>query len=212
MTRMADSIPTPFSDPDVPAVLRPIISRMQATIDTYTAGLLAGEMTPEEWESAMSVLIARYHGTALRAGQGGGGLSEAAQAVLQGLVGVQLAFLANFAHVIRTAGPNLAEYAARFRARALSYALAVKTAHTYGDMIRQTGRVWPVAAVPGQGTQCGSNCLCSLEYQVYDVENGDADIYWRRSTEDSCQTCLERERLWSPMKIRDGRLVVDYAL
>lgn len=183
---------------------------MQATIDTYTAGLLAGELTPDEWEGAMSVLIARYHGTALRAGQGGGGLSEAAQAVLQGLVGVQLAFLANFAHVIRTAGPNLAEYAARFRARALSYALAVKTAYAQGDIIRQVGRPLPLPAMPAQGTTCQANCGCFWRIVPVDPSTVSYDGYWVRGKTDSCQVCLERERLWNPVRIRDGRLIVDY--
>lgn len=174
--------------------------------------LLGGSLTPAQWQDEMSVLVARYHAAALRAGQQDSALSEAARGLLEGMVAVQMAFLDNFGHVVRQAGPALQEYGARFRARARSYGLAIKTAYTYGDMIRQTGRVWPIAAAPGQGTQCGQNCLCSLEYQVYDAEKGDADIFWRRHSSDSCQTCLERERLWSPMKIRDGRLIVDYSL
>lgn len=50
------------------------------------------------------------------------------------------------------------------------------------------------------------NCGCSWEVQTLDATKGDFDAYWRRSKDDSCDTCLERERLWNPVEIRGWEL------
>lgn len=51
-----------------------------------------------------------------------------------------------------------------------------------------------------------SNCKCSWEVVEVDADAGDYDAYWRRASDDSCQSCLEREARWSPVRIRGGVL------
>lgn len=52
-----------------------------------------------------------------------------------------------------------------------------------------------------------SNCKCTWRIEVLAAEQGNYDAYWERNVEDSCQTCIEREAQWSPVRIRGGELL-----
>lgn len=192
-----------------------IIAQFETAVSSLMDELEEGRITAVQFRERMGELIASYHNWAWVSGQQDQILSPAAESVLNGLIAAQLAFLAGFVHVIRSAGGNIGPYINRFRARGKSYAGAVKTAWQHGDIVRQVGRVLPLPAMPTQGTQCHNNCGCNWRIVTIDAENGDYDAYWEREKDDSCQTCLERERLWNgpngdgsnPVKIRNGRLM-----
>lgn len=55
-------------------------------------------------------------------------------------------------------------------------------------------------AQPKDGSsECKDNCGC--EWDIQAVEGG-WDCYWRRSKDDSCDTCLQREADWNPLHVR----------
>lgn len=150
------------------------------------------------WRGDVARLLALYHTAALLAGQGGIDLGAAAQALLVRQVGTQLRFLDRFALQIETD----ATWDARRAARALSYAAGLKSTYWRGatDML-------PLPAMPAEGTLCLNMCGCKWRIVWLDRKNRDADCYWERDKDDSCATCIARERAWSPLRIRGGELI-----
>lgn len=200
---------TPMASLDtLPPALRPLIEQFLADATGYMAALENGSLTIPAWRRVMAESLARYHTAALMVGQGSTELTPEVLRLLENTVDVQLSFLDNFARVME-ATPADGQQWAMWTARAQMYAESPISSFAEGDMIKQTGRIWPVAAVPGQGTQCGGRCRCVLRYDVMDAERGDADIYWVLGVEDSsnCQTCQIRAQEWNPMRIRDGVLL-----
>ena len=195
-------------DDSEPSTLLPLILAFQGDIDNYMDALIAGDITPEEFEELMSKALALYNLGALRAGQGFDEVSQEARVRIDGAVALQLGYLVGFTAVLAAglAGKKLADLTKRFRARAKSYSYSLRTSWADGDVIRQVGRVLPLPAMPAQGTQCGSNCKCKWRIVVLSKKDGDYDAYWERHSSDSCQTCVVRERLWSPTRIRGMQL------
>lgn len=153
----------------------------------------------KQWLEVMRALIARYSVAAMMLGQGSPVLSKAARTAVKHYVGIQFAFLDNFALVIQ----NAEAWENGWNSRAESYAAAIKQPYWQGKT-----KMLPLPAMPAEGTQCHNNCGCEWEIQEIDGKAGDYDAYWRRSKDDSCQTCLERERLWNPLEIRGGMLQI----
>ncbi len=202
---------------ELPPTLRPLIERFQGDIDRLMDALISGQLTAEGWVANMEEAISLYHMVALAAGQQDSTIRPETKKLLDDLIDVQFAFLAGFGSLVGTVsvGKRLEEMANRFRARARTYALAVKVAWHEGDAIRQAGRPLPLPAMPAQGTQCLNNCGCNWDIVTLDNEAGNFDCFWVRGKDDSCQTCLAREALWNgpggdrsrPVQIRKGRLV-----
>jgi hypothetical protein len=186
----------------LPADLARTIERAINDIDNASILVAADQITPDEWQREMETAIARFHETAAMVGKQSSDVAEL-QPTIDRLVAIQFAFLENFADDIRGEG-----WLDRYAARAQMYGSAIKQAYWHGDVIRQTGRVLPLPAMPAEGTQCLSNCKCRWRVETLDDANGDYDAFWERHVEDSCQTCLEREASWSPVQIRGGELIV----
>lgn len=161
--------------------------------------LESGIITVEQWEDAMARLIARGSLAGMRLGlqQLEGDLPPQAQRAVAQHVQAQFGFLRDFALEIQTSD----EFRAGWRSRAAQYAQSVKVPfwRGYSGML-------PLPAMPAQGTQCHMRCGCSWWIVEVQPEVGDFDAYWVRGKADSCQTCVERERLWSPIRIRGGEL------
>ncbi|HLC05543.1 MAG TPA: hypothetical protein VJK02_21095 [Anaerolineales bacterium] len=162
-----------------------------------TQRLGTGEIDQAAWEKGMQELIARYQTAALMLGQGSDEIDEKAATILLNMTDDQFAYLANFGAEIVSAE----EWQAGYEARAEGYAGAIKEPYWTGEV-----DFLPLPAMPAQGTQCRTNCGCSWRIEVIDDAEGDYDCYWERSKDDSCDTCLEREAQWSPVKIRGGLL------
>jgi len=185
----------------LPADLRAVIERAIAQIDNVSTLISLELLTPDEWQREMTGIIDKFHQEAAEVGADGADLAELS-ATVQRLVAIQLAFLENFAADIR--GTDWLE---GYAARARMYGSAIKAAYWHGDIIRQVGRVLPLPAMPAEGTQCLSNCLCGWRVETLDAEQGDYDAYWERHARDSCQTCIERGAQWYPVRIRGGALL-----
>jgi hypothetical protein len=177
-----------------------LTERLKELIDLATDGLIADLGSSAEYQEIMSELLVRYHTAAYLVGAGTDTVSDAARAKITGGVASQLAFLERFVTEIQGAE----EFEAGWQARARSYAESVKVPYWTGRT-----KVLPLPALPGEAfsTQCGQACRCSWEIRTIDAEKGDYDAYWiYGKAEIHCQSCIERENTWNPLRIRDGEL------
>lgn len=182
---------------DLPRPLRWLIQSLLDAIGEWWSDLGAGDMTLGEWFATMRDALAEYHLAAFMAGNGSEDVSDQALDKIADLVNVQLDYLQGFKAELQTK----ADYQAGAAARAESYAPAIKVPYWTGRTA-----VLPLPAMPAQGTQCHNNCKCKWDVKTIDAAKGDYDAFWVRHSDDSCQTCLEREAQWNPVLIRDGVL------
>lgn len=185
----------------LPPELQRVIERAISQVDDLSRQVASGSLAPDEWQAAMERLIARYFQTAAMAGLGAEDISLLEPAISR-MVDIQNDYLANFKAEIVSGG-----WVDAFAARAAMYASAIKQGYWLGDVVKQVGRVIPLPAMPSEGTQCLSNCKCAWRIETVNADRGDYDAYWRRHASDSCQTCVEREAQWSPVRIRNGELL-----
>jgi hypothetical protein len=152
----------------------------------------------ESWQAEIARQLARYHAASLMAGAGVDTLTPQARVKVTQDLATQLKFLSKFGVEIQDG----AQWEKGWSYRAASYANSLKIPFNRG-----TTKMLPLPAMPAEGTQCHGNCGCNWEIAELDGD-GNADAYWRRAKDDSCGTCIQRERDWSPIKIREGVLQV----
>ena len=187
----------------VPPQLRPLLIRFRGNTAELMQALLDGRITTEGWLTDMEAQIARFHLAAYMRGAQQTAVPPYVRDWLESVIAVQLGFLANFGMVLNAAGPKLQDFSKQFAARAQMYTSAIKVAYWQGDIVRQVGRPLPLPAMPGDGTtQCGGSCGCNWVIKTLDREAGDFDATWKRGKTDSCQQCIEREKMWAPLRIR----------
>lgn len=180
----------------MPRLLSRLIARALVAVAHLTAGLLGGRSSVGGWQSGMGDTLTRYHVAAYLAGSKQRTLSDAARQVLGATLDQQFGYLGRFADQLR-AGP-----VAGTAARAAMYAQGIGASYWHGAT-----EGLPLPAVPKDGTtQCKTRCGCAWEIRQLDGDKN-YDCYWRRGKTDSCQTCVQREADWAPLRIRDGRLV-----
>jgi len=185
-----------------PEPLQQIMTRMGQDVERLSFRASRGQVSLEAWYEQMRQLIEQYSAEAYTEGSLETEITPEGQAMVNRSARVQIAFLENFKNDIEANGWQPA-----YAARAQMYASAIRQNYWHGDIVGQVGRVLPLPAYPAEGTQCLSNCKCSWEIETVNAEAGDYDGYWRRGSDDSCQTCVEREAQWSPVKIRGGMLL-----
>jgi hypothetical protein len=178
--------------------LEELIRRFEAELTTIMDTLASGELSVIDWQLQFEALIARYSAAAMMSGFGSSVLSETALRALGADVAVQFGFLDGFTLAVQDAD----EFSAAWRARADMYAKSIKAPYWRGKT-----RMIPLPAMPAEGTQCRTNCGCSWDIRTVNEEQGDYDCYWTRGKDDSCQTCIQRERDWSPLRVRGGVLL-----
>ena len=57
-------------------------------------------------------------------------------------------------------------------------------------------------AMPGVRTSCHSNCKCNWDIRKLEGE-GNWDCHWRISAVESCDECLQRQRVFNPLQVRN---------
>lgn len=150
------------------------------------------------WEQEIARQLARYHAAAMLAGSGAPTLTPAMKTAVTRDLATQLHFLRKFGIAI-TDG---AAWERSWNSRAQMYAESIKIPFNRGIT-----KMLPLPSMPCEGTTCLTRCGCFWE--ISEIEgDGNADAYWRRGKDDSCQVCVQRERDWSPVKIRDGVLQI----
>lgn len=181
----------------MPSSLDFLIERLAQLIRTSTGAL--EEAYPDgvdSWQEEVSRQLARYHAAAMLTGANVDSLTPAMSAATQKDLAVQLRYLRQFGVAIQDAG----EWQAGWQARAAMYARGIQIPYWQGAT-----KLLPLPAMPAEGTACYTNCKCSWEVDTLDGDNS-YDAYWRRGADDSCQTCIQREAEWSPVRIREGVL------
>lgn len=183
--------------------LESLITRLQNLIDAAT-GKLEANLTPRqirEYHEIMEELLSRYHLAAYMVGAGTEEISEKARAKIVEGVANQLAFLQGFITEIE----DNDTFVMGWEARARMYGESIKEPYWVGKT-----KILPIPSVPGSGdTQCLTNCKCFLEVKNYNEAKGNADVYWRLTPSENCQTCKQRAQEWNPLKIRNGVLLSD---
>lgn len=170
---------------------RLIATATQALEQSYPDGVAA-------WQAEIARQLARYHAASLMAGAGVDTLSPEARVKVTTDLAAQLRWLGKFGVEIQDG----AQWQAGWNSRAASYATSIKIPYNRG-----VTKMLPLPAMPAQGTNCYGNCGCLWEIDELDGD-GNADAYWRRAKDDSCGVCIQRERDWSPVKIRGGVLQI----
>lgn len=178
-----------------------LITRLQSLIDAAT-GKLIDNLSPaqiSEYHEVMEELLSRYHLAAYMVGAGTQTVTGLArERVLNGIAG-QLAYLDVFIDEIRDADTGEMGWMPRARMYGESIGEAYWAGKTKG---------LPLPSLPKDGTtQCLTNCSCKWEIKTIDEGKRNYDAYWRRGAQDSCQTCIERENTWNPIRIRNGVLL-----
>lgn len=181
--------------------LESLITRLQKLIDAAT-GKLQDNLSPSQikaYHTIMEELLTRYHLAAYMVGAGTQQVSDKAREKVQEGVANQLAYLEVFVEEIE----NHDEFVMGWEARARMYGESIKEPYWNGKV-----KLLPLPAMPGDGTtNCKTNCGCLWEVKAVNASKGDYDARWRRGLQDSCQTCIERENTWNPLRIRGGVLL-----
>lgn len=151
--------------------------------------LAAGVLTLAQWQARMKEELRKLYALQLLAATDGdtAQLQDADWQALEPTLQVQYSYLAGFAGAI-VAGISTAE----LTARAAQYTRA-----SQGVFWRKTLGDYTLPAYPGEGTVC--HCGCSWE--VIEHDDGSVDAYWRRTLNDSCEICIQREQDWNPYHI-----------
>lgn len=167
-------------------------------IETLTQDLRSGKITWQVWLEEMSGLLSTGALTGAMLGEDSTELPQQLLAVVEEAVAAQYSYLDNFATQIATTSD--AEFQAGWEARAASYANSVKIPYWKGKT-----KMLPLPAMPAQGTQCMGNCKCQWDIKPIRLNWGRDTVGWRcswvRHANDSCQTCIQREKDWKNLVI-----------
>ncbi len=176
-----------------------LIALMLLDVQKLMRALESGASSVELWQKRFSAALAQYHTAEYLVGQRNRALTDPGRRYLKQTVEAQIGFLNNFATEIQDA----AAFQKGWDARAAMYAQGIGQSYWKGAT-----KMLPLPAMPRDGTsQCLTNCTCSWEITELDGD-GNYDCYWKLgATERHCQTCPQRAQDWSPLQIRDGRLV-----
>ena len=185
-------------------LLSALLAQYSVQVDELMDLLEAARITPKAWRDRMAALLARYHYASMIVGGGTTAIPPAGLAILTQTIGSQFSYLNNFYIQVVAAEA----FKNSWRARAQMYTRSASSSFWDGYIYQKAGRFLPIPAVPGDGsTQCLSNCRCSLRVVTKDEETADFDVYWDLNPAEHCQTCIERAKQWSPLRIRGGVLV-----
>jgi hypothetical protein len=186
-----------MTDPTPQPSLDRLVRRLTLLIGAATQTLEGDMARVSAWYNEVGTQLRRYAPAAYLNGAGTDTLSKAARRAVEADIQTQLQFLKQFAIEIEGA----AEWQAGWNARAAMYARSIQVPYWRGKT-----KLLPLPAMPGDGsTQCLTNCGCA--WDVQEVGEDSFDAYWRRAKTDSCQGCVQREREWAPLQIREGVLL-----
>lgn len=188
-----------YSDfpPDLAYLLREIEREINALFDEFESSeikAIGGSLAV--WQGKMESILTRFHQAAYMVGAKVKDLVVKDIQSIKDFVTLQLNYFRNFVEEIKTAGTKLWK---QWRNRSIRYGEAIKTLYWKGK-----NRDIPLPAQPGEGTFC--HCGCYWDVTTLDENKGDFDAYWRRGKKDSCDICVEREKIWKPLRIRNWEI------
>jgi hypothetical protein len=164
-----------------------------------------GELTAADWQGRMETELRSLHAIAALLATGGAhALTAPIQRLVRDATEAQINTLHRWMQSSALPTPRVSE--AMLRARAQLYAGAATT--TYAR-VRIAALGLPTLPVyPGEASACAMNCLCFWSLTPLDGA-GNFDMFWHRTAEESCPQCQMRERVFNPLRIRNG-LVMPY--
>lgn len=180
----------------------PLITTVAADLRASLDGLESGMQSVDDWHEETVTLISVGHTAAYMDGSGKAyaDLSNEDLATIQARVQGELAYLDAFADVIQAGSESGQLDWDKWRARAASYAKALKATESAGKTA-----LWRLPAQPGQDSPCLSSCQCVWDVQVLSEEELNADAFWRLGGAEHCPTCTQRAARWNPLQIRGGQ-------
>lgn len=83
-----------------------------------------------------------------------------------------------------------------------------QSSHATFEVGFQVGIGMPILpAQPGIRTDCLTNCKCRWIIRRL-AGDGNFDCFWRLAPAEHCDTCLARARLFNPLQVRNGRILM----
>ncbi len=192
--RMAGSGRTTLPRLDSGAIER-VYSTLQQRMDELSDLYANKELLPDEWFIRMERELRVLHTTLYQQGRGGT-LTPDDLARIEARVKAQVEFLNGFRDDL-AAGKLTPE---QIRARARMY-LANGQASLQEGATARLGFILPSYPKDGS-TICKTSDLCF--WRIVQVGPNHFRASWRTRPAENCQTCLNRERLWSAIDIIDG--------
>lgn len=201
---------TPSEPPpreDVDAQMARLIDEYNHTVDRLVAELEAGRATIGQFVGAMPSLIKEHQlAAAVIASGGEDRASPQVLALAQRNVSEQLAYFDQWkAELLQQAVEGKLPSTAYIANRAKMYGKAALTTAQQAQVEAQGLPDLPF--YPGQATRCRVNCRCYWDIKPVNVERGDYDCFWQLGAAEHCTTCLARNRIARPLKVRGGEIV-----
>lgn len=179
-----------------------LLAQMRQDVEEIVADAKAGRLDPRGFHVLMEETIVEYHTAASLLASGRARVIDLAPETRQRLeetIDFHLDHLDRF----RDEWARSGEWKNGYAARAHLYEGGVKASYAAGQADTAFG-VLPLPARPTEGSPCMANCGCRWDIVTISAERGHFDAYWRRGLAESCSVCRERERTWSPFRIRFG--------
>ena len=172
-----------------------------SSVEVLASRLASGDISVTVWEVLMRHEISTLHISAQVLGAGGwGAVDQAGLDRAREFVTTQYGYLDRWAQALRTLPEGaISEAQVAVRARMYGGASSELFSRAYGASLGLP----PMPFYPAQGTICLTNCGCEWQY-VQLPGRGNWDCFWRRSKDDSCDTCIAREAAAAPLRVRDG--------
>jgi hypothetical protein len=173
-----------------------VVARYRDRAQATTGDLLDGKLTAAQYQARMQAHLQSAHTAQYAFGRGGiSQVSEADRARIAATLDSQFEYLHGFASAIHAGELSEAQISSRadlyLNATTMSYERGRMAAH--GDL--------ELDQVPGDGsTECGSNCLCSLDIQETDTG---WEVTWQLDdpASGSCDDCLALAAEWNPLVV-----------
>ena len=183
-------------------------SQFNRTVDDLSQRLVSGSLTPDAWYNEFMVANRRVQLQAASASVGGkANLGSQQIQVAQARLNEQMQYARGFRDrlqsVVDSDGVEL-------RLKPI-----ISTSRMYGTSSNATYEIGFQLAIgvpimpaqPGVRTKCLTKCKCRWVSRKLEG-NGNWDFFWRLAPAEHCETCLARARLFNPLQIRNGRIVM----
>lgn len=204
---VADAPPSPVNEARRERIMLAFQEDFQDRARVLVDRVTSGSLTVPQWRAQMALEIRNLHFSAAVAGAGGfGNLSADDLARVEQVTQEQLIYLNRWAQQLAGYSvDDLLNEKDYMQVRAAMYGGASNA--SYSKALIKAAGVPDLPFYPAENTECRNNCKCSWDIRPLETQ-GEFDCYWRRSPVDSCKTCVYRERVASPLEVRQGVIIL----
>lgn len=183
-------------------------AQFNQTIDGLSQRLVDGTIDTDKWFAEFMTANRRVQLQAASASVGGqGNLGVQQLQVAQARLEEQRRYAEGFRDRLQDIidSPDLSLRLKPIRSTSRMYGTSSNATYEVGFQLAIGIPALP--AQPGVRTKCLSNCKCRWVARKLEG-NGNWDFFWRLAPAEHCETCLARARLFSPLQIRNGRIIM----